>query len=398
MEGDRSPELSTGRQSPEMCPVVGEDLSKVRRGAQEAQLGGSGPVFPHVMVLSPTTHSAAEPTLLKDKLVSDGSRLEWVTVRSRRKSGGLATSNSVMSPLLSSSPPAMSPYSSFNTSPLVKCEGCPAGQAPRPMPTLGDFVGPKLNSVLAGAGGPPPQVVGAKTALPAQGPSAMLSAAVLSVQASSNLCDVVSLGKASPWAAPVTLPEAPVSLREILEEEGSRCTRSVTDDSTKGATSCFWGRDVMPSEKPKGKSVYAIQEQEEAEKIQRREEDEIREIEAMFAALEVAENADALLESSAKGSSKAALAGAGGRARGHGVHNGRVSRQNLDANCSESVRWTIGRWTPMNGGRSKGRAGSWSCGSGWDWTDNSWSQPEGYQRWVPKDCTGGDKAAVPQSS
>ena len=85
-------------------------------------------------------------------------------------------------------------------------------------------------------------------------------------------------------------------LADILEDEKKKKGKA----SSK-VTTCSWGRDALPSEQPKNQSISEIQQEEEL----LREQDEILEIEAMFAALEVAEIEEALEKSGAKAEPKA---------------------------------------------------------------------------------------------
>ena len=90
----------------------------------------------------------------------------------------------------------------------------------------------------------------------------------------------------SAWAA-VSVHRT--QLADILEDEKKK------QGKASKVTTCSWGRDALPSEQPKNQSISEIQQEEEL----LREHDEILEIEAMFAALEVAEIEEALEKSRA---------------------------------------------------------------------------------------------------
>lgn len=94
----------------------------------------------------------------------------------------------------------------------------------------------------------------------------------------------------STWASRPERVEA-ANLRDVLAEQETgkpRPRKGGAPVATEDETKCCWGYDAMPSERPKGKSVYELQRLDEQEKV----DEEIREIEAMFAALAVAELAE----------------------------------------------------------------------------------------------------------
>jgi len=222
------------------------------------------------------------------------------------------------------------------------------------------------------------------------------------------------------WASEAT----PVSLREILLEEiGGRATAkgSAADDAG-ASTYCSWGRDAMASEKPKGRSIYEIQEQEESENAKHKEEQEIWEIEAMFAALEVADRTDAQAKevskvkspkvskgkkvapaasSTTSGAKEAekecaarsqndaeAVHGGGRSGRGAREHAGRGRHK---PGTAADGSWVANGW---NGWDKRGCRASWSSGG---WEDGAWSSADWREgasgvtgdkksRWVAKDA------------
>eukprot|EP00930_Biecheleria_cincta_P001616 TRINITY_DN102749_c0_g1_i1.p1 TRINITY_DN102749_c0_g1~~TRINITY_DN102749_c0_g1_i1.p1 ORF type:complete len:1177 (+),score=153.94 TRINITY_DN102749_c0_g1_i1:104-3634(+) len=109
-----------------------------------------------------------------------------------------------------------------------------------------------------------------------------------------------SSGKASNktcWSSPKVASDNHANLREVLAVErgsiGALADGASKKDSrrkfSEESTKCAWGFEAKPSEQPKGTSMYNLQQQEVQEKERQKEQDEIREIEAMFAALDVAE-------------------------------------------------------------------------------------------------------------
>lgn len=127
------------------------------------------------------------------------------------------------------------------------------------------------------------------------GPSAIL---VSALQSAGKAEKGVENGSAK-WALPKDDGcNGNPKLSQILEEDkGSKEAKrkqSLRKPETKVMT-CSWGRDALPSEQSKNQSIAEIQQEEEL----LREHDEILEIEAMFAALEVAEIHEALEQSRA---------------------------------------------------------------------------------------------------
>lgn len=204
------------------------------------------------------------------------------------------------------------------------------------------------------------------------------------------------------WSSPKVAPDTPANLREILAvERGSAgivadgaskkdSRRKVSEDSTK----CAWGFEAKPSEQPKGESMYDLQQQEVQERGKQKEEDEIREIEAMFAALEIAE-----LEEE-----KEFL----------GIQTDSTATAEAPVNTRKKSRKGAGKGlTRTEAGKSSDGSSGWDkrdgwSTSGWDnWTSFDWSESHsstgksqrkvrnqrfgaethagGGQRWKPKD-------------
>eukprot|EP00928_Gymnodinium_smaydae_P017985 TRINITY_DN16857_c0_g4_i1.p1 TRINITY_DN16857_c0_g4~~TRINITY_DN16857_c0_g4_i1.p1 ORF type:complete len:1179 (+),score=279.26 TRINITY_DN16857_c0_g4_i1:187-3723(+) len=213
------------------------------------------------------------------------------------------------------------------TPPVVA--SAPAKTVPAvPLPTLADFVvRPKASSAAMASSSPTAQ----------GGPSAALSAAV-------------SAAKTAPWSSPkVSVAAAPsTGLREVLSEGNEKAAprrraNTLGDNPARDPTRCSWGFDAMPSEKPKGQSVYHIQEQEAAEEAQRKADQEIQDIEAMFAALEVAEKYEEL-ERSGQSVSSAAPDATQKRSGGKGKNGGPSSKD------SKSGKSKGGKGTRDSGG------------------------------------------------
>ncbi|CAE7657162.1 RCBTB2 [Symbiodinium sp. CCMP2592] len=186
------------------------------------------------------------------------------------------------------------------------------------------------------------------------GPSPMLVSAVSAVECKER-GPGQGWGTQGPQAAKASVP-----LPEIIEEEARAKSKvKASQRSAKQAkiTTCSWGRDAIPSEQPRNQSIDQIQEEEE----HIRQQDEIAEIEAMFAALEVAEIQEALERegaSSGNGERKASTAKArGGIAPAAGK-------------ASEAAKSRAGE------GRNQRRSGRNGYKSDWwsqDWTGSSWN-------------------------
>mmetsp|Transcript_42341 Transcript_42341/g.76832 ORF Transcript_42341/g.76832 Transcript_42341/m.76832 type:complete len:1103 (-) Transcript_42341:113-3421(-) len=419
-------------------PVVGSIPSKTVNAASPQ---GVATAKPPPVTRSPNQQVAALPSATLDPCALPGSLLrrqaeklanfaseDWIEVRAvKRKSGQSVPGGQSSTPLAAS--PAMGPTRpSGKASPEVVPSGPASGPGSgpgtpsmRPAPlSLGDFLVPKSASRQAvsnaAASSPPskaqpgptapsptvsiapspsigvsspkintaphhlPQTVIAMTPplapqpRPAQGPSQMLSAALRSAQEFAEA--------PATWAAPEEKYEA-LSFRQILqEEEGcSQGSKPTAEDASTERTRNSWGLDVMPSMQPKRDSVYDIQQQEVVEKARQKENEEIQEIEALFAALEVAElaeerealglpNPDALPSDKGrhrKGRSKGGRKG--GTAKKHDRHSSEggggeqytKSGSWTSTNGSYSEGWHHDGWKDWNGGRSS------------RWQDARWS-------------------------
>ncbi|CAE7834121.1 RCBTB2 [Symbiodinium sp. KB8] len=271
---------------------------------------------------------------------------DWVEVRSKpRKS--------------SQELPLQSPKAKPVESPLLAAKSKKAPMKPS-LPSeegtsarslrLSDFMKPReLKGKGKGPKGPPS--VSEEVSM---GPSPMLVSAVSAVECKER-GPGQGWGTQGPQAAKASVP-----LPEIIEEE-SRAKSKVkaSQRSAKQAkiTTCSWGRDAIPSEQPRNQSIDQIQEEEE----HIRQQDEIAEIEAMFAALEVAEIQEALERegaSSGHGEQKPSTAKArGGKAPAAGK-------------ASESAK------SRAEEGRKQRRSARHGYKSDWwsqDWTGSSWN-------------------------
>jgi len=290
------------------APVAGG--RRKRRGT-----GGSSPPDPGqpAKASSPATFSKASPlfgAVQSPQTPTAGPSAgtqDWVQVRSgkNRKSGTALSPKSVACDHAMTPPPAGSQIKQASSKLSLSAEEAMTGRVMR----LADFMPPakgaakakvtKSASVKRNAAG------AAVLECTSSGPSAMLTAAVKSAQTVTAVKreQGAATPTSSPWAAAAPVPgedqAAPADFREILEQE-KQDKRSRVPAKAQGALrgrnskaaeapTCSWGRDVMPSEQPKGKSIHAIQKQEREEEEIRRQQQEILEIEAMFAALEVAE-------------------------------------------------------------------------------------------------------------
>lgn len=89
------------------------------------------------------------------------------------------------------------------------------------------------------------------------------------------------------WGLAEVDMEPSVNIRDLLAQHSRAGSRAGSGRAAE-ITSC-WGLAALPSEKPPGESVYEIQQREEEENKKIKADEEVAEIEAMFAALEVAE-------------------------------------------------------------------------------------------------------------
>jgi len=256
---------------------------------------GSSPSSPLATAKSPPLSQQGNPG-------SQAPGQDWVTVGERRK-----LRNGQVSPsgLLSAHP---SPLQIGKTTPVqikhitpqlspgslqTKSPQGPKAANPESMPTHQL----PLTTFLRTGRTTGPQAVrhgsGLRLADPSSGPSALLTAAVESAHTTSEATSSETGPKAKAGKWTMSSAEVPTNLRAILAEqtptvrprEGPKKERKKSDEATK----CAWGFEAMPSEQPKGKSMYDLQSQETQERECMNAEQELLEIEAMFAALEVAE-------------------------------------------------------------------------------------------------------------
>eukprot|EP00927_Polykrikos_kofoidii_P040106 TRINITY_DN34340_c0_g2_i1.p1 TRINITY_DN34340_c0_g2~~TRINITY_DN34340_c0_g2_i1.p1 ORF type:complete len:1135 (+),score=188.53 TRINITY_DN34340_c0_g2_i1:3-3407(+) len=175
-------------------------------------------------------------------------------------------------------------------------DGVPSGIAksaddssPTTACTLADFLRPRLGSrAKAHARAEEDTSCGAATSANAtsRGPSDLLSVALRNAR---------NAGWCGPAETAVAHKET-TNMRQILQEaqtSSSSSTQVQRGSKTAEDTHCSWGRDAMPSEQSKGISVYELQRLEKEEQDRRKQEQEINELEEMFAALAVAERAEA---------------------------------------------------------------------------------------------------------
>lgn len=217
-------------------------------------------------------------------------------------------------------------------------EGCAVAGAvtpsfARPMPTLADFVVQPKAKPKAAPNGPP-----------------------------GEMQDTVAPTAARGWAVPENTDEQPPSITEIFVEEQERKAkpqrrgraggRRGNDDETRNS----WGREAMPETQPAPKSLLELQAEEKERERLATEERELLEIEAMFEALRVAEEAD-LAEQAGPRNIPPPGEGRTSAPRGRGR--------------GERERGSRGR-----GGGGKGRhKGSWAADAWWrtgGWADSGW--------------------------
>lgn len=233
-----------------------------------------------------------------------------------------------------------SPKAAPAGSPKAAVVGSPTG-TPIGSPKGGPTIAPTLSKV-------------SHDTLALDGPSSMLSAAVQSA---------ASLGEMERDPSAV-----PVDFRQILAEDASNKRSATTED-----TKCSWGFDAMPSERPKGESVYSLQDREREEQAQLKELEDIIEIEAMFAALEVAEQEESRESLTSDSASASALhpgkLGAKPKTRGGDGRLAGSSRALADTKGSARSEWNEGglQWSSWNAHRWSGD--SWQRG---DWKAAGW--------------------------
>jgi len=315
------------------------------------------------MIIGSPSGAAVAPTVMSTA---------WVEVKNRRKVGSLSCEGGGASPGVGT--PKISPL---------------AGQALAPPEVVAQPVElPKRSNSAMMV--PLADLVRSKTSTP-KGVSAALASAVQAAQ------------MASPkWVVSDGPPEAPVSLRKIIEEAkdssgmstpGSDgvvriCTaagsgqRGSVEDTATDVTRCSWGSDSMPSMRARGPSVYEAQREEKTEISRRKEDEEIREIEAMFAALEVAEREEArerdgvVMEeegnaaigditasasSSQDGTAAAFIAQPSDTVNAGGGRGGRSLQRPVPRPRRLEAEWTEAEWAKWDGRRHGwGSSGRWS--------------------------------------
>mmetsp|Transcript_15998 Transcript_15998/g.28506 ORF Transcript_15998/g.28506 Transcript_15998/m.28506 type:complete len:1118 (+) Transcript_15998:208-3561(+) len=314
---------------------------------------------PKVMPASTSAGNAVDPT-------------KWVEVQSRRKPNGTTIGSASPSTFVASgkASPVSGPQVASAKSPSYSPAGWAIGGASSPTSafkqatqnaTLGDFVLPK-------------------------------AAVAPRKSSASDLADgtdeVVADAPPRGWAQ-AEPAEAPVSLKDILAEApAAPKRRNSGKEEDDDSTHCSWGYDAMPSQRPKGPSVYEVQELERTEKSRMQEEAEVREIEAMFAALEIAEQAEEReklgipppVEESPSGSSGAQASGGGKSENGKRGGRGRDEKKKpADAKKKQATK--VGDEAANHSGsqRQRGwRKGNWneSGWSNWQWNADSWWQAD----------------------
>lgn len=342
--------------------------------------GGAAPVAVSALAAGAPT---APVVLGRQQQPSSGDAKDWVKVAPiRRKASGTAASYCA-SPVLAPAVANSAPY--VATAPLGRppstVSGCGAGaagvagaaggdeeasraappsspkQEPRPSFKLADFLVPARTQRPRGAGalkaaGAPKTASALKEASAAPwGLSAALVVAVRSAAAKAEAATLAGERTTSPWVAP---SEAPASLREILAAEDATLPRPhAASNFDVEATRNSWGFEAMPSERQRGASVYHIQQQEREERARKDEETEMLEIEAMFFALEVADQADFLEHVDTTDCDRRALdalaPSVSSAAEREGAERGRAERE------GEPPREAGGNNTSCGGGGGGGR-------------------------------------------
>lgn len=347
----------------------------------------TSPMMLPAAAMSPQTGPAKSPKSMPVAASASNSAdpQKWMEVQNRRKPNGAATPSAIITGVGGNgkaSPPS-GPHMVGVQSPSSSPAGWGPTSASSPTSsfkqatevTLGDFVLPKA-------------------AVPRK------SSASDSVD---NPGEQVSEGLPRGWAQ--TEPaEAPVSLKDILAEASmpsKRRSSTKEEDPTNEPTHCSWGYDAMPSQRPKGPSVYEVQQLERSEKSRLQEEAEIREIEAMFQALEVAEQEEerellGIPTSSGKSptgnsgsnapSTTSGKAGKGSN-RTSRVRSGAVGADDKKVGADEKQKKSDTKKKPAGKAgdttdnfasqRQRGwHRGNWNGNSwsGWQWSTDSWWQ------------------------
>lgn len=150
----------------------------------------------------------------------------------------------------------------------------------------------------------------------------------------------------------------PVDFRQILAEDASNKRSATTED-----TKCSWGFDAMPSEKPRGESVYSLQDREREEQAQLKELEDILEIEAMFAALEVVEQEE----------SRASLSPDPGRAVGA---KPKPKTRGGDGKLADSSRAPADNKGSARSMWNHGEGSQWSSWNAHRWPRDTWQRDD----------------------
>lgn len=293
-------------------------------------------------------------------------------------------------PVVTNGGPGNLARSSASTAPPPPAQQGATGKASPPVPQytqtadLADFLakGRKSSGSIAST----TRGSGDSTGAQDDGPSAMLAAALAACKANGwGRGEATDDGSESATKAKPAETATP-SLRQILEEDGSAAKerqRASTGGSRGSAdveaTRNSWGFDCMPSERPKGPSVYQVQEEEQKEKAKQKEDAEIRDIEAMFEALAVAEQEEERerlgLTNGGAASSSSAMArpakpakerAQGAKAKQSGSASGTLAGRGVDNSGKQPARKRAGGESlgSGDGGENNGRAGGRSGGGG----------------------------------
>eukprot|EP00933_Yihiella_yeosuensis_P025677 TRINITY_DN19922_c0_g1_i2.p1 TRINITY_DN19922_c0_g1~~TRINITY_DN19922_c0_g1_i2.p1 ORF type:complete len:842 (+),score=205.10 TRINITY_DN19922_c0_g1_i2:1079-3604(+) len=377
----RSKRRGGGTGSPVVASIPGASPALVA-DSRSPKIGAMAPL--------PKLGSSAQPRSPPACLLRSGRDEDWVAVRHSKKIAAQGKSGGQVIGLPSSPSAAAKPLPSPKLGFAAATAKSPSGAMKSPpKPTsdnpdsvltqqlpLSTFVKPGRSALKASG-----------SSQPSSGPSAMLTAAVASVKPG--------------WAMPATVAEGPANLREILATEKDSKQRdrggsldagassskkaATTRKSSEEATKCSWGFDAMPSEQPKGKSIFELQKQEADEQERLKEEADIREIEAMFAALEVAEmqeeyeflhpHEEANDKSSSNGGKSAGKKGRakGDAAKGKGRGKGKGVKRFAGSSKSSQQDEHDGEEKNTAGSCQNADVGGKWEDSSWGWKDSWWS-------------------------
>ena len=231
----------------------------------------------------------------------------WQDMRSRRRPGEANISPKVSGQI---SPALGIQAIAGKTSPLLSGTPKSAGGTPhsppvqpRPNFSLGDFLQPKSPTIAPIAyAASSPSYIEAATAGATVGGAPVLQSVVAATRAvpptegpSQTLVDATDSAQTKPWMKP---SDSPISMKDILAETKAPKRRGpAIDDPTNEKTRCSWGLEAMPEvmkQNANALSIEEAQEQEKKEQAQQKEAEELREFEAMFEALQIAERAEQL--------------------------------------------------------------------------------------------------------